>query len=55
MNDGLDDLVRCLMQTGVDNFKSFITQCTRNDLGATIMAIKTWLSNNNSIGTLHDL
>jgi len=53
LNNCLDDLFNCLMQSGIDHLETSVTQCTRHHLRTAIMAIQTWLSNNYSIGSLH--
>ena len=47
------DLFGRLMQPGVDDFKAMVAQGSRNGLCAPIVAVETWLGNNNAIGPLH--
>jgi hypothetical protein len=42
-----------LVQTGVDDFKSVITECTRDGLCPAVVAVKSGLGNDNAIGPLH--
>jgi hypothetical protein len=41
------------MQAGIDDFKTVVTESTGDGLRATIVAIKTRLGYNNSVGALH--
>ena len=53
LDHGLDDLLGGLMETGVDNLESLVTEGTGNHLCTTVMTIKAGLCNNDSVGALH--
>ena len=50
---GFGDLFGRLMQPGVDDFKAVVAQGSLNGLCAPIVAVETWLGNNDAIGPFH--
>ena len=53
LDDCLDDLLRGLVQAGVDDLEALVAQGAGDDLGPSVMAIQAGLGNDDSIGALH--
>jgi hypothetical protein len=54
LQDGLGDLLRRLVQTGVDHFEAVIAQGPGDGLGATVVAIETGFRHDDAIRALHE-
>ena len=48
LDGSLGDLGWCLVQSRVDHFMARITECAGNHFGTAIVAVETWLGNENS-------
>ena len=53
LDDGLDDLLRCLVKSGVDDFETGVPQRPRDDLRAPIVSIETGFGDYDSLRALH--
>jgi hypothetical protein len=49
----LDDLLGCLMQTGVDDFESGVSEGPRDDFRPSIVSVESGLGNDDSVRTIH--
>ena len=48
LDRGLDDLLRRLVQPGVDHLVAGVAQCPRDDLGPAVVAVEAWLADDDA-------
>jgi hypothetical protein len=53
LDGGLDDLLRRLVETGVDDLETGLTQRPGDDPGTTVVTVETRLGHDHPVGTLH--
>src|ERR1035438_10631801 len=53
LDDGLDDLLGRLVQTRVDDLETGVAKGASDDLGATVVPIKTGLGDDDSVRAIH--
>jgi hypothetical protein len=54
LQHGLGDLLRSLMEPGVDDFEAVVTERSGDRLGAAVVPIEAWLGDHDSIRALHE-